>query len=78
MEVISSDYTRFQEEIENAVEKYGSSHIDILYSEAHGICGMYHSSKNSFGVTKIYGTAIASKEEIQDYCDSLDIGYCED
>lgn len=78
MEVISSDYTRFQAEIETAIGTYGKDHIDILYSETYGICGMYHSRKNSFGVTKIYGTAIASKEEIQDYCESLDIGYCED
>ena len=64
-------------EVKAAVNKYGAEHIDIVYGD-DCIYGMYHSSTNSFSVTADYSPTIASKSDIEDFCNIIDIGYSEE
>ena len=77
LEEVKTDFQRFQREIEAAINQYGVDHIDVVYSEDK-IWGMYHSSKNSFSVTEDYSSAMASKKEIEGFCNTYDIGCCEE
>jgi len=74
--IANNDFLEFQKEIGNAIGQYGEAHIDIVYAEDR-IYGMYHSGKNSFGVTADYSSEMASREEIENLCNALNIGYCE-
>ena len=73
----------FEKELKNALDKYSSDNIDIVYDEmAYDYCIMYHSSKNSFKVFGLEADSFIFKDEtepevwLHKLADKYCVGYC--
>ena len=84
LEIESSNAgTQFEKELKNALEKYSSDNIDIVYDEmAYEYCIMYHTSKNSFKVFGLEADSFIFKDEsdpevwLKKLADKYCVGYC--
>ena len=75
--------TLFEKELKNALDKYSSDNIDIVYDEdTYRYCIMYHSENNSFPIYGIEADSFIFKDEsdpevwLHKLADKYCVGYC--
>lgn len=73
----------FEKELKNALDKYSSDNIDIVYDEdTYRYCIMYHSENNSFPIYGLEADSFIFKDEsdpevwLKKLADKYCVGYC--